>query len=89
MRTYFITDAELIAYIEGRLSRSERKFLYSRLRANNELELLATIERSYLALNKDMVDELLGEDTFYDEKSTARDSFTIAASNIDPTKDFK
>ena len=36
-----------------------------------------------------MADELLGEDTFYDEKSTARDSFTIAASNIDPTKDFK
>lgn len=89
MKTYFITDAELIAYIAGRLSRSERKSLYSRLRANNELKLLATIEHSYLALNKDMADELLGEDTFYDEKSTARDSFTIAASNIDPTKDFK
>lgn len=89
MKTYFITDTELIAYIEGQLSRPERKSLYSRLRANNELGLLANIERSYLALNKGMADELLGKDTFYDEESTVRDSFTIAASKIDPTKNIK
>lgn len=90
MKTYLITDAELIAYIENRLSRVERKSLYSRLRANNELGLLATMERSYLALNKEMADELLGEDIIYDnEKSITRDPFSIAANKIDPTKDLK
>lgn len=89
MKPYFITDAELIAYIEGRLSRSERKALYFRLRANNELGLLATMERSYLALNKDMADELLGEDAFCEDESMTQIQSTIAASKTNPTKKGK
>lgn len=89
MKTYLITDAELIAYIEGRLSQIERKHLYSRLRANNELGLLATMERSYLALNFDLANELLGEDLLYKDKSAVQYPVAIAANKTDPTKDRK
>lgn len=75
-----VTDKELMDYVEGILTASERKDILQKLRENDQMDLLYHLQQSYAQTMKDYADELLGEDECEIGKSyDLGETITIAA----------
>lgn len=61
---YLIKDTELVAYLEGSLSKEEVRQLKNKLKDNGELSLLYHLQLSYDAGLENYAKELIGEDDF-------------------------
>ncbi len=64
---HLIKDTELVAYLEGTLSKEEVRHLKNRLKENGELALLYHLQLAYDEGMKEYANELIGEDDFYIE----------------------
>lgn len=85
---HLIRDVELIAYLEGQLSKEEIKQLKQRLVDNNELDLLYHLQLSYNKCMTEYANELIGVDdlTIEDNNKHNIDNMSglmIAADNGD------
>lgn len=67
---HLIKDTELVAYLEGALSKEEVRQLKNKLKDNGELSLLYHLQLSYDEGMKDYAKELIGEDDFHIESSS-------------------
>lgn len=61
---HLIKDIELVAYLEGTLSKEEVRQLKNKLKDNGELSLLYHLQLSYDAGLENYAKELIGEDDF-------------------------
>lgn len=61
---HLIKDTELVAYLEGSLSKEEVRQLKNKLKDNGELSLLYHLQLSYDAGIESYAKELIGEDDF-------------------------
>ena len=67
---HLIKDTELVAYLEGTLSKEEVRQLKNKLKDNGELSLLYHLQLSYDEGMKDYAKELIGEDYFHIESNS-------------------
>ena len=61
---YLIKDTELMAYLEGGLSKEEVRSLKRKMEENGELNILYHLKLSYEEGMKEYADALIGEDDF-------------------------
>lgn len=82
---HLIRDVELIAYLEGQLSKEEIKQLKQRLVDNNELDLLYHLQLSYNKCMTEYANELIGVDDLIigDNNKHNMSGLMIAADNGD------
>ena len=59
---HIVRDLELVAYLEGTLSKDEVRQLKERMEENGELDLLYHLQLSYEKGMKEYAAELIGED---------------------------
>lgn len=64
-----ISDKELVAYIDGRLSKEEVCNLEAKAVENGEADLLLHVQLAALACSQELADELLGEDLFMQDEA--------------------
>lgn len=64
-----ISDKELVAYIDGRLSKEEVCNLEAKAVENGETDLLLHVQLAALACSQELADELLGEDLFMQDEA--------------------
>lgn len=89
---YLIKDTELMAYLEGGLSKEEVRSLKRKMEENGELNMLYHLKLSYEEGMKEYADALIGEDDFAvdDDKKESQgyfDDFKCAAKIVSPKKD--
>lgn len=93
---HLIKDIELIAYLEGSLSKAEVKQLKERLKDNDELDLLYHLQLSYEEGIRAYANELIGEDDSYNELPTTsfpiigldkNNGYRMVAKKTDPEKE--
>ena len=91
---HLIKDTELVAYLEGTLSKEEVRQLKNKLKDNGELSLLYHLQLSYDEGMKDYAKELIGEDDFHIESNSTPsinlifgNEFRIAADKKFPEKE--
>lgn len=76
-----ISDKELVAYIDGRLSKEEVCNLEAKAVENGETDLLLHVQLAALACNQELADELLGEDFFMQDEAKLS-TFALAAKDF-------
>lgn len=81
MMKKLISDKELVAYIDGRLSKEEVCNLEAKAVENGETDLLLHVQLAALACNQELADELLGKDLFMQEEEKLN-TFAIAAKDF-------
>lgn len=91
---HLIKDIELVAYLEGTLSKEEVRQLKNKLKDNGELSLLYHLQLSYDAGLENYAKELIGEDDFQMESMKSpsfnlnfNGEFRIAADKKFPEKE--
>lgn len=91
---HLIKDIELVAYLEGTLSKEEVRQLKNKLKDNGELSLLYHLQLSYDAGLENYAKELIGEDDFQMESKGSpsfnlnfNGEFRIAADKKFPEKE--
>lgn len=91
---HLIKDTELVAYLEGSLSKEEVRQLKNRLKDNGELSLLYHLQLSYDAGLDNYAKELIGEDDFQIESKKSHSvnlnfnsEFRMAADKKFPEKE--
>ena len=90
---HIVRDLELVAYLEGTLSKDEVRQLKERMEENGELDLLYHLQLSYEKGMKEYAAELIGEDECIEPGGTfslrdlERAGLRIAADIIFPEED--
>lgn len=67
MMKHLIKDSELMAYIEGKMSREEEKALLSKLKDNGEMETLYHLREAWLESMADFAETWIGKDEMQQE----------------------
>lgn len=80
-----ISDKELVAYIDGQLSKEEVCSLKARALENGETDLLLHVQLAALACDEELADELLGKD-FFMQDDEHQSTIAIAAKSFSVDK---
>lgn len=75
---HLIKDTELIAYLEGNLTKDEVKSLKKRIEENGELDMLYHLQLSYDNGLEEYANCLIGEDDFV-SKCDNKESFHLSS----------
>lgn len=84
-----ISDKELIRFTSGQLSQQETKEVYKKSLANGETDMLLHVQLASLELQKELADELLGEDDFMQDSEDNYRQWQIAAKDYFQDKNNK